>query len=275
MPPSNKIITVDDEKRIIELYIDGLSAPKILKELNNKFKTKKTVYDTLQKYGIKCRDFSDYNKVDHNYFSNIDNPRKAYVLGLMITDGWVNENKNCIGIQLQEKDKYIIEMIKKEWNSQEKILFIDRENLQRFKNSSNMYRICAYSRKIVEDLRKFGVVQRKSLRTILPIIDDHYMYDMIRGILDGDGCIFTHSNGKNIGIKFTGSHYLMAQLSMFLYTNNKQKITYSIPINRNTYSNVEWINPKDVSRIARKIYKNKENNYFLTRKYERIKHLIG
>jgi DNA-binding NarL/FixJ family response regulator len=48
MTVPNKKITIEDEKIILELYKKGKSGPEILKELNFKFKTVKTIYDCIK-----------------------------------------------------------------------------------------------------------------------------------------------------------------------------------------------------------------------------------
>jgi hypothetical protein len=73
----NKRLTPEVETFIVEKYRLGLSAGEILKAIP--FKTKKTVYDVLDKYGVPKRSgITDYKVCDEAAFAVIDRPAKAY-----------------------------------------------------------------------------------------------------------------------------------------------------------------------------------------------------
>jgi len=90
-PAWNKRLTPEVEGLIVEQYRGGLSAGEILKGIP--FKTKKTVYDVLERHGVRRRGgVADYKKgFDEAAFAIIDAAEKAYWLGLLITDGYVVE----------------------------------------------------------------------------------------------------------------------------------------------------------------------------------------
>lgn len=274
--PPNKRMTVDDEKFIVERYQFGLSAKQILSLFSGKFKTAKSIYDVLKKYDVSSRDLSFYNSVDHFYFSKIDTPGKAYLLGLLIADGWVGTDSNEIGIQLQEKDKWLIEWIKKEWKTENNLVHCKAKEIKgkgdKVYLSQDLYRICVHSPQIKKDLSNFGVVPQKSFKTILPILDEYESF-LFRGMLDGDGSIYLHSGKKHIGIRFVGSHYLMAQATLYLHTT--LGLSYQHPMNKGNISLVEWTVPRDVEILGSYLYDDLSLSPFLLRKYEIFKNYIS
>ena len=56
--------------------------------------------------------------INPNYFQTIDSNKKAYFLGLLMSDGYICENvySKEFGIALQSSDKYILEELQKEIN---------------------------------------------------------------------------------------------------------------------------------------------------------------
>ena len=74
----------------------------------------KNLKEILKKNNIIPRNKSIANRIyfcDDNYFEKIDSKDKAYFLGLLMADG--NKYKNTVRIELQEKDKSILELFKK------------------------------------------------------------------------------------------------------------------------------------------------------------------
>lgn len=274
-------MTVEDEKFIIEQYTKyDKSASQIIKAMNGKFKTNKTVYDILHKHNITGKSLTDYVNIDHFYFSDINTPAKAYILGFMVADGWVHPPQNQAGIGLTENDKYILEGIKKEWKTDNKLVRKQRKPIIDKKTNKiyypkPMYQLLQNSPQLVIDLAKYGVVARKTPRTILPIVSKEFQSQVFLGILDGDGCFYLHSNGKDTCVRFTGSHYLTAQISLYLHL--MLKVRYKIPMvsqpEPNVLTSVEWTIEDEVKTIATYLYSTKPP-FFLERKYEKVKHFF-
>lgn len=134
-----------------------------------------------------------YN-INQNYFDIIDSEDKAYWIGFIYADGYLNKNSNTFGIELNIED---IEHLKK-FNSH---IESNREIKVYNKNSTfgpqTTCRWTCANNKIYSDLIKHGITSTKSYNGDIPTIDDDkYIKDMIRGIFDGDGSI-TYRSGKN------------------------------------------------------------------------------
>lgn len=178
-----KHITKEQKEEIVRLY---KTKPMTQEEVAHRFNISlPSVTKILREYKVK-----PYSKaqlfspcLNENYFDTIDSEEKAYFLGLIITDGCIHKTKGkqpLVALTLQESDKYILERFK--------------NAIQSNKNVTHDGRGCAniniLSRKMVESLRQYGIMERKSLFTVFPKNIPRELYPhLIRGILDGDGSI--------------------------------------------------------------------------------------
>ena len=181
----NKMMTLEMEQRIVELYGEGKSGTEIL-EIIGTFKTTKTIYDILRKYNVDPRTGTKRDPLlDHFYFHDIDSPEKAYALGLILSDGWVtkpqkdssgNITRNAqIALMLEQTDGYLVEWMKSQWGTANKINTItnkpNEDDPSRTVTTVSK-RIVVTSPQMFFDLDSLGIDARKSYVSILPIIDD-------------------------------------------------------------------------------------------------------
>lgn len=136
---------------------------------------------------------------DENYFEIIDTPQKAYFLGLMYADGYVSHSKRLLGnnkiyicykmsISLQEQDKSILELFKRELKRPNELIKIINKDISI--NRAIQYCFTVSGQKIHDDLVKHGCVENKSLILQFPkTVPEKLMSHFIRGYFDGDGCI--------------------------------------------------------------------------------------
>jgi hypothetical protein len=129
---------------------------------------------------IKLKKYS----LDVNYFKSIDTINKAYILGFIYADGC--NTRRGLQIGLHEKDKEVLEFIKKELNADNALTYI-----KPFKKGwSYKWDLRISSKELSNDLTEKGCPPAKSLIVKFPdFIDDNLMPHFIRGYFDGDGCI--------------------------------------------------------------------------------------
>lgn len=126
--PKKRIFTQEEINLIKDLNDKNYSYAYIQKQLKCGFETLKNF---MEEANIKK---SQSRIVDHglkdDFFSCIDTEEKAYLLGLLKTDGYIKMRNNSptIGIQLKKEDLYMIERIKELWNSSTKIQKDKRPN---------------------------------------------------------------------------------------------------------------------------------------------------
>lgn len=119
-------------------------------------------------------------KLNEDFFKIIDSEIKAYFLGFIFADGYVNEKNNYVEITIHKKDKEILDNLKI-------YLYPDGRPLKIIKN--NYIRLVINSKIIVTDLVKYGCMQAKTYKIKFPKINRKYYSHFIRGYFDGDGCV--------------------------------------------------------------------------------------
>lgn len=181
----NKKKNVDVDK-IIEMYNNGLTLKNISDHFG--FKSYGPIRNVLLENGfnLKLRIGSNnrLRKLDESFFDNIDSEEKAYILGWIISDGYVNDYKLSFCI----KDLDILELIKCSIKSEHKIInsiYYDKRTEKKYQR----YILQITSKKLVKSLNLLGVTQNKSFIVKLPKISMDLRRHLLRGIFDGDGYI--------------------------------------------------------------------------------------
>jgi hypothetical protein len=119
--------------------------------------------------------------IDENFFDAVDTEEKAYILGFLMADGYVN-GKQQISIGLQNGDVEILKYMKEKLKSESPIKI----------NTLDGRKYCCisfYSKTLCQQLMKIGCVKNKTekLTWIDNRIKPELMNHFIRGFFDGDG----------------------------------------------------------------------------------------
>lgn len=250
--------TIKQEEEIIKQYKDeGKSMAALGREWHC---DPSTIKNILNAYGEKGRTLSEARRnylkytLNENIFETIDTPDKAYWLGVMYSDGYISLKKytNSFGISVAEKDIIWLEKFKNflGYNGEIKKY---TTGVGSYVEDIEYVRLIIGNNKIVEDLKKLGVVEHKT-KIISKIPEIPYKDDFIRGYIDGDGSLakrlphLTISGNKEFLIDI--ANYF--NLPYYLY---KDKSIYSLQYNKNCSEYLE-----------KRLYKNA--SYYLDRKYE-------
>ena len=137
---------------------------------------------------------------DSHYFDVIDTPEKAYFLGWLISDGYIQGNR--IQLKIHQKDEAILHKMRA-------CLGI-RNPVQRLNHCPQAY-LSINSKEMVLALAKYGVIPNKTFTTFFPKdnVPFHFQRDLIRGILDGDGCIYHNKTTNTWRADIAGTHSLL------------------------------------------------------------------
>jgi hypothetical protein len=260
--------------------VDMFNKKHTLTEISNYFgyKSNKTISKILKNQGLDTKQMigqrTRFKSLDDKYFDVIDTQNKAYILGWIMSDGYVSKNKLVFGI----KDLEILEFIKKEMGSGHKISEVF-ESDKRTKKTYQKYKLQIISRKVSESLNNLGIHQAKSFTVDLPTINKELYSHLIRGLFDGDGYIGEGKNSSN-----TTFPRFSLIVSEKLY-NSLLPIFIDLNI---IPKKPEIVAEKDGNRILKvRVYKKKELRYFfnyiygegdvmkLNRKYNKFKELLG
>lgn len=211
----------EKELDVINRYINNESIRSIYK---NTGICEKTINNILQRNNINSSRTSEIHKrnidsginVNPNIFKNHSSDI-AYYCGILMADGSLS---NTDGISLDMTDKETV-------YSFSKLLGL-REDRVRLKNSSNInhkqvYRVALSRPPFKEDLKQWGIIERKSYNFIEPNIPIDILKDYLRGWFDGDGCFYYKGNKNNALIQLTGNNKAMSY-----YKKSLEKLDGSI-----------------------------------------------
>ena len=260
-------------EKIILLYKNNVSLREIEKQVPA---TRRAIGGMLERLGIKTTKGNHYRKYffDFDFFEKIDNELKAYWLGFLYADGCVHKQDNRgygeqeFSLALQKTDEEILQWFCKDLKSTYPIRYDSSKHNK--KESCQIIAKCQWrSQKTVDDLKKLGCVENKSLILTFPTeeqVPRKFIYDFIRGYFDGDGSI--SSFGEDYHINFVGTEAFIKELSTYFKGGSV------FPDKRKTNSWYYSINGNlQILEAYHKMYDNKER--FLKRKYEKFIPLIN
>lgn len=129
-------------------------------------------------------------KANEEYFEIIDTEEKAYWLGFIIADGNISKRKDRkdsyrLTIKLKGEDKPHLEKFLCSIKSDAPIVTTIQE---RFGKQLEIAQIRINSSKMCKDLIDLGVLPAKTGRESIPLIPNHLIKHLVRGLFDGDGC---------------------------------------------------------------------------------------
>ncbi|TLS37000.1 endonuclease [Pseudalkalibacillus caeni] len=187
-------------------------------------------------------------RLNEHYFKTWSN-NMAYILGFFVADGVINKDMQSVGFA--QKEKYLLEDIKRELNSNQPL----------YKNNSrDVYILMLHSKILKVDLMEIhGITPAKSNVVSFPNIPDEFMHHFVRGYFDGDG----HVNYERYNVSFVGgSYHFMEQLKTVL---ENQKITSRIKV-KGKHVRLFITGRRTISKFADWIYKDKD--IYLKRKFQ-------
>ena len=184
-----KLHSTEEEKQMVQEYISGVPVKTLM--IKYRYKTKKSVTDKVKKYySVNAIKTARDNRKNYQIkFDGVSNLFNAYFLGLMLTDGYIQDN-NKFGIDLTDEDciAFISNITSKEYKAYESLE----------ENHKTRYRIIFSDNESLKKLNDYGVVKNKSKILQGPYLKEEeykYLPYIIRGIIDGDGCIYKTSYG--------------------------------------------------------------------------------
>ncbi len=121
---------------------------------------------------------------DRDYFSAIDSPEKAYILGFLIADGHIRKAGYKVEVSVKESDAGLLRSIAGELGCDAPL-----GSMTNHYDGSAMVRLYLCGQKLVTDLNRLGVYHDKSKTATYPAIDPALEGHLVRGIWDGDGHI--------------------------------------------------------------------------------------
>lgn len=216
-----------------------------------------SIYKILDKAGIK-RQTGYHSKCDETYFSSIDTPHKAYLLGFITADGAiVNE---VLSIEVHQDDVAVLEFAKTQINPNATLT-----------PTRNCFKVTFGAKALSRDLAKYGIIQNKSkLLTNVPVdlIPKNLLPFYFRGLIDGDGCI--HKDGR-VSI-YSGSKAFIEQVQSILVQEAGIK---KLSVYEGTTFFIQWGSHEDKKKLFNYLYNNLDATFYYPRKYNRLNEILN
>jgi hypothetical protein len=197
-------IKPEDDLKIKELYLKGVSCLGICKEYKV---SHYTILRSLERSGVKRRSISKANTkftCDSTYFKDINTESKAYWLGFISGDGYLNLNQLSFVLTLAIKDINHLEEFRRAINATHTV-----------KTYNYSYPFCRmYIRdnifcKVLHNY--FDNTKSSTLR--MPNIPNQYVKDYIRGYFDANGSI---SGANNPRFEISSNKYFLEDIREYL-----------------------------------------------------------
>jgi intein/homing endonuclease len=239
---------------------DGMPTRQIAKECGLH---RNTVSYWINKYNL-CDD-SKFAKLPKYNFSNIDTKEKAYVLGYILADAFIDK-KSCVKIGSAIGDKKIPEFISEVLGCSVRYDYTYDAQKRRFPRAR-------IDRKIGDILKFTGGALKKDRH--FPRIQKDLEKYMLLGFFDGDGCL-TWGRRKDRNriwqkVSFTSQRKILEGVQKYLLRNLNISSVVRQKCNEQCYI-LEFAERQNVIKFCEHIYSDKDF-IILKRKYLKYKAL--
>lgn len=199
--PTKYIPTEEELNTILTLYANGTSIREMSKIVH---KTRPVLARILKENEVHIRMSDETSRkytFNERFFEKIDSEEKAYWLGFLYADGYITsptpQRNQSFGINLAIEDIAHVEKFKKSLEATYPVNVYSNE-WGSFANAQDIARLLIASQKAVNDLKKLGCVEKKTKVLTFPTeeqVPHEFIYDFIRGYIDGDGTIYVDKRG--------------------------------------------------------------------------------
>lgn len=255
----------NNKDEILSLYYSGERMLDICDKLQC---NKSMIYRKFNEWNVERRELvylperynATYN-INTHYFDIIDCEHKAYWLGLLTSDGFVNDKE--ISICLKKDDIELIEKFRNDLSSEHPI----KTN----KDGNPVFTVCC--RGLCKALKSYGLHNRKSwnldINSIINKIPSEYENHFLRGLFDGDGSIryynYQYLSKPQYHFGYTGlqnvCEYIQNKFGIKRKLIHEGNVTYTL-VTRNQDKIMEIFN-----------YLYKDATIYLSRKHKTFKEI--
>lgn len=200
----------------------------------------------------------------HSYFESIDTEDKAYFLGFLYADGYNNESKGIIQINLQARDRDVLDKLSFIVQPTKNLYYIPKKE---------QYSMVICSKKMSQDLAKWGCVQRKTFGLQFPtFLKEDLIRHFIRGYFDGDGCVMVKRETRDHSFRVCGTQHMVLSIQQHLINNCSMGQTKvyekQTPNTENILYTIGYGGRKKLLTIRAYLYK--DSTTYLQRKYDKF-----
>ena len=268
--PKKTVLLYEDLAELVADYNSGQT----LRQLEHKYPYgRKTLSKLLKETGVNIRDNTENSRRyyhDEDYFEVIDTPEKAYWLGFIYADGFIESKRiGCgnqkLGITLAECDADHLDKFKQHIFSTNPIKVYAGSG---YCAEGRYAKILLTSQKMVNDLKNKGVHENKTYELNFPstkIVSKKLQRHFVRGYFDGDGSLSywtrhgVTKESRNYLLGFTGTYSVLDGINSFF---GKKLIIKP----HNEAHEINFGGNQQLKKFLKLLYK--DATVYLDRKYE-------
>ncbi len=244
-----------DDEAIIKMYKSGMPFKEMVPIIGI---SERAIRNIMYKHGIEMnrKQFSGQprkHKVNEDFFKIWTN-EMAWVLGLFVTDGHVNNTIHSIAFS--QKDETILRLIA---NLMEADYVLAPTG-----PTKTTPTLLINSKEIKKDLANLGILANKSLTVPFPDVPEEFLPSFVRGVIDGDGWV--QKTGYVMNVTSGSRIFAEGLLSVFQSWKLRSEITSVISQTGNSIYRI-WVKGKyDLPKLAKIIYNDATDNYISYKK---------
>ena len=197
-------ISENDKEYIIS---NNMNYKEISSYLNISLPTARLV---CKKNGIVPKKSNTFKHTVNNFYFRTWSQEMAYFLGLLSADGYVSKQHNYFSINLIEKDRHILESMKKSIDFSGPIYKLNK------KGGQDQACLRVASREIISDLGDLGLSGNKTYDfDWIKDLPEKYISHFVRGLFCGDGCIHINEELNNNIANLVGTYKLTENIKKY------------------------------------------------------------
>ena len=187
-----------DPEILRQMVEDGMSIREIGRALGM---ASSAVHNACGSFGIQLKDryeqflAKNCRQISDSLFATPLSPKESWLLGLLMTDGCVNEKEHFIKLSISDKDgvQFASQIIGFGY-IRESLPETREYNGKKIQGKLPVWNYVACSIQLVERLGALGFTPRKTKTLTFPNVSDIALRDFIRGLWDGDGSWYKSDN---------------------------------------------------------------------------------
>ena len=258
-----KKLSKEQELQLVEEYRKGTPVVELMAKYG--YKTKKSITDKVKKYYP-----DEYENIvkeaqsgrrGYTYsLSELTSPFDAYLVGLLLTDGYVLSDRDGLGLDMTDEDviAFVANTIGTKYTSYD------------VENKKTHYRVLITIPGISAEAERFGIVPRKSNIVPEPQLmekERKFLPYIVRGIIDGDGSVAKTSYGGSQFFIVTKSEVFANWIKKVL-ENDFFMDDISIKISSEGMYRIETANQYNILKLIALVY---NKPFGMNRKYNNLR----
>lgn len=258
-----KKLSQEQELQLVKEYQEGVPVKELMAKYG--YKNKKSITDKVKKhfpenYQNIVKDARDNRRGYAYSLAELASPFDAYLVGLLLTDGYVLSDRDGLGLEMADEDviKFVADTIGTTYAS------------YAHEGRKTLHRVLITIPGISTEAARFGIIPRKSNIVPEPQLNEkerRLLPFIIRGIIDGDGCVSKTSYG---GAQF----YIVTKSEVFanwikkVLENNFFMDDITIRKNKEGLYRIETANQYNILKLIALVY---NRPFGMNRKYKDLR----